>query len=71
MGKIKTWLQQLRCPHSFHLNRWHWCHGPNGNDPIMIEYECLCPQCGKLVYGIVKDQLKDTFADVYKDKEWR
>lgn len=71
MGKIKTWFRQLFCRHWFRINRWHWCHGPTGNNPLMIEYERICPLCGKLTYGVVDDRLKDAFAEFHRDKEWR
>lgn len=30
--------------------RWHWTHGPHGNDPLFIEAEYRCKECGKIIY---------------------
>lgn len=30
--------------------RWHWTHGPVGNDPLFIKSEYRCNRCGKIVY---------------------
>jgi hypothetical protein len=72
MKKVKIWFRQLFCQHSFHLNRWHWCHGPNGNDPIMIECEYRCSKCGKLTYRDLSDDRENAkaWADFHRDKEW-
>lgn len=72
MRKMKTWLRQLLCQHSFHLNRWHWCHGPIGNDPSMIECEYKCSKCGKLTYRAISDDWDNmrAWAKFHIDKKW-
>ena len=35
-------FKQLFCKHRYELNRWHICHGPNGNDPAEVEAEYIC-----------------------------
>ena len=51
MGKIRKFFQQLRCNHNeADLLRWHWTHGPSGNDPAFIEAEYRCKECGKIIY---------------------
>ena len=47
---MKNFFKRLFCSHEYLLARWHWCHGPNGNDPRMIESEWRCQKCGKLYY---------------------
>ena len=49
--KIKIFLHQLKCKHyDSELLRWHWTHGPIGNEPAFIEAEYHCTKCGKIVY---------------------
>lgn len=43
-------IKQLLCKHVYDLNRWHICHGPNGNNPAEIEAEYICSECGKIMY---------------------
>lgn len=51
MNKIKEFIQRLRCKHfKADLLRWHWTHGPSGNEPAFIEAEYRCKDCGKIVY---------------------
>lgn len=47
---MDKFFMQLFCHHDFVLNRWHRYHGPNGNDPAMIEAEYICTKCGKKKY---------------------
>lgn len=49
--KIKTCIKKCMCRHErANLQRWHWTHGPNGNDPATVEAEYECQLCGKIVY---------------------
>lgn len=42
---------QLFCKHKdADLVRWHWTHGPMGNDPASVEAEYRCNDCGKTIY---------------------
>lgn len=54
MKKIKRFFQRLFCKHTeADLLRWHWAHGPYGDDHLFIqaEYRCKeCGGCGKIVY---------------------
>lgn len=47
-------LKRFFCYHLYTLNRWHWTHGVNGNDPLMIEREYKCAKCGKLHYDTIR-----------------
>lgn len=52
MKKIKRFFKQLLCRHAdAELLRWHWTHGPLGNDPAFIEAEFRCKKCGKIFYA--------------------
>lgn len=51
MNKVKQFFRRLKCRHfNADLLRWHWTHGPYGNDPAFIEAEYRCKECGKIVY---------------------
>ena len=48
---MKKWLKKVTCKHyRATLVRWHWSHGPNGNEPRTVEAEYKCDACGKDVY---------------------
>lgn len=71
-GSIMKRLRRLFCNHSgAKLMRWHWCHGPNGNDPRCIEREYQCPKCGKVFYNcITRDKYDlDMYAKYNSDKQ--
>lgn len=51
---IKKFFKQLFCKHNYKLNRWHRCHGPNGNDTLMIQAEYICEKCEKNKYNYFK-----------------
>lgn len=60
--KLKTWFWRMCCKHiRSELNRWHVCHGPNGNDPAEIEAEYICSRCGKIIYSYWPIIYKETF----------
>ena len=51
MKAIKAFFKRLFCKHTdTYLLRWHWTHGPSGNDPLFIEAEYCCKECGEIVY---------------------
>ncbi len=56
-NKIKRFYKQLSCAHTdADLIRWHWTHGPDGNEPTVIEAEYRCKDCGKVVYMVLYGQ---------------
>lgn len=44
-------FKRLFCKHKYELNRWHVCHGPNGDELSMIEAEYVCTKCGHVLYS--------------------
>ena len=64
-------LNQLFCSHRYELNRWHRCHGPNGNDPPTIEAEYICSKCGKVSYLYHPIDQEKTFGMFLKENERR
>lgn len=65
------WFKKLFCNHFYLMTRWHWSHGPNGNDPGGIECEFRCVKCGKTVYTYITSDDCDInrFAEYYSDKQ--
>ena len=62
----KNFIGRLLCRHIYHLSRWHWCHGINGNDPLEMEVEIICPKCGKKKYWhIPKNNMKCRVIEEY------
>ena len=53
------WFKKLFCKHFYMMTRWHWSHGPNGNDPRCIEREFRCTKCGKLFYDCLTSDMCD------------
>lgn len=53
------------------LNRWHICHGPNGNDPAEIEAEYICTLCGKISYSHYSVEYKENFEKICPQYERR
>ena len=49
-NNLATIMKQMWCNHEFHPVRWHWTHGPYGNDFGSIEAEWKCEKCGKIEY---------------------
>lgn len=48
MGEIMRILKRLFCKHhNREMLRWHYTHGYNGMEPIFIEIEYKCKDCGK------------------------
>ena len=45
-----NFIKRLFCRHDWLVSRWHWTHGPIGNDPAFIQIECQCGKCGKVCY---------------------
>ena len=45
--KIRTAVKRMFCKHEFKPVRWHWTHGPIGNEPAFVEAEWRCEKCGK------------------------
>lgn len=63
MEKIKKFLKQFFCKHAeVNLLRWYWTHGPNGNDPLFIEAEYRCKECGKIIYVYRRGKDADEWA---------
>lgn len=51
---IKQFIKRLFCKHSFVVEKWHFTHGQNGNEPAYIEGFKRCPDCGKRHYFTVE-----------------
>lgn len=68
MGKIKKFFRQISCNHfDADLIRWHWTHGPMGNDPASVEAECRCNDCEKMVYMHLYGKDASEWAKVMKN----
>jgi hypothetical protein len=65
------WFKKLFCNHFYLMTRWHWCHGPNGNDPRCIEREFRCVKCGKMIYDCITSDMcdLDKFAEINSEKQ--
>ena len=50
MNKFKKYFTRCLCKHNYHIFRWHWTHGINGNDPSIIQYAIKCDKCGKIKF---------------------
>lgn len=67
-----NFLKRLFCKHKrVVLNRWHISHGPNGNDPAMIEAEYICVKCGKLIYRDDSIKFLGAYKSICKEYERR
>lgn len=64
-------IKRLFCKHHYELNRWHRCHGLNGNDPSMIEAEYICSKCGKVIYHDFPLDHRESFEKIVKEYERR
>lgn len=65
-------LKKIFCKHRrVELNRWHRCHGPNGNDPLIIEAEYICRDCGKVVYKDDSIKFLRAYEAICKEYERR
>lgn len=65
-------FKRLFCQHYRSvLNRWHVCHGPNGNDPAEIEAEYICARCGKISYSYYPMECKENFEEICPQYERR
>lgn len=54
MAKQKSFIKMIKqifCKHTFIYSSWHYTHGINCSDPLMIEYKKVCKKCGKEKYG--------------------
>ena len=69
MTKLKNYFKQLFCKHSWTVVRWHYTHGPCGNDPRIIEVEMKCKKCGKVSYYDVPRSMMKNFERIFKDKK--
>lgn len=70
---MKGAIKRLFCRHkkSNEVVCWHWTHGEIGNEPIQIEAQLKCTECGKYHFLHIDDPKKyDEFASKYKDKQW-
>ena len=43
-------IKQLFCKHDYVVEKWHYTHGPMGNDPAYIEGTMVCLHCRKERY---------------------
>lgn len=67
-----SFFKRLFCPHHIQIfNRWHICHGPNGNDPAEIEVEYICNHCGKVIYQNYPIMYKKNFEHICPQYERR
>ena len=68
----KNFIDRLLCRHIYHLSRWHWCHGVNGNNPLEMEVEIICPKCGKKKYWhINRNTAKCQLIErLFADRKW-
>lgn len=65
-------VERLFCRHrKSTLNRWHICHGPNGNEPAEIEAEYICDCCGKVSYRHCSIAYKENFEEICPQYERR
>lgn len=68
MKRVKRFLYQLFCKHyKADLIRWHWTHGPAGNDPASVEAEYCCNNCGKTIYVHLYGKDASEWAKVMKN----
>ena len=67
-----NFFKKLFCKHkNSEVVCWHWTHGQIGNDPIFLEIQRKCLNCGKYYFEYIRDQRKyDEFVERYSDKEW-
>lgn len=70
--KIKTWIKRRLCRHQYiTLMRWHWTHGPFGNDPLTVEAEYKCDDCGELLYSYLDREESYRWAEAMGNhKKW-
>ena len=54
MKKIKEFIKQFFCPHTFIIDRWHLTHGKFDNEPMYIDGFEKCAYCGKERYFTVE-----------------
>lgn len=64
-------VRNLFCKHIYEINRWHICHGPNGDCPAMIEAEYICTKCGKVKYAYDSIDSYWTYSCICKEYERR
>lgn len=64
-------IKKLFCKHSYELNRWYICHGPNGDCPAMIEAEYICTKCGKVTYADDNIEAYEVYLSICKPNERR
>lgn len=69
---MKEFLKKLFCGHrNNEVVCWHWTHGPYGNDPLQLEIQLRCTECGKYHFMHIDDPSRyDDFTSKYTDKEW-
>lgn len=48
--ELCNWVKQIFCGHEFVPEKWHWTHGPYGNEPARIQAKWVCKHCGKVQY---------------------
>lgn len=65
--KIKQKIKQWKCHHTVDVKRWHWTHGPNGNDPAFVEIEYQCEVCNKITYLYLKGKEATEWANSMGD----
>lgn len=71
MNEIAKRFKQILCKHAWGLNRWHYTHGFNGNEPAFIEAECICLKCGKISYTYAKlGGAEEEFCKSVPEKQW-
>lgn len=62
---------RLFCKHRYRIMKWHFTHGPNGNEIRYIEGFKQCPLCGKEKYFWVErgSMLEKRIINEYADRQ--
>lgn len=59
--KLKQIIKQWKCRHRMDVVRWHWVHFPD-YEPLSIEVEYKCKDCGKIDYLYLYGKEADEWA---------
>lgn len=71
-GTLKRILCKISTGHFYRVVKWHYTHGPTGNDPAFIEGIQECLNCGKRKHFTVgRGSKAEVYIERYlKDREW-